>query len=67
MFKHALNDVIGALAVLGDLVEVAGQHLDGFINLGALVVVEYRERRRCGFLQLAEQFHREPSEVVDEV
>ena len=40
MLQHALDDVVGAPAVLGDLFEVAGQHLDRLVDLGALVLVE---------------------------
>ena len=67
MLQHALDDVVGAPAVLGDLFEIAGQHLDRLVDLGTLVLVERRDRRRCGLLQFVEQFDREPGEVVDEV
>ena len=40
VLQHALDDAVGALAVLGDLAEIAGQHLDRLINLGPRVVVE---------------------------
>ena len=52
MFQHALDDPVGALAVLGDLVEVAGQHLDRLVDRP-----HARPRRAppppgCRFLQL---------------
>ena len=52
MLQHALDDVVGALAVLGDLFEIAGQHLDRLVDLGARVFVEGREGRRGDLLQL---------------
>ena len=38
MLQHALDDVVGAPAVLGDLFEIAGQHPDDLVDLGALVL-----------------------------
>ena len=67
VFQHRLDDVVGALAVLGDLLEVAGQHLDRLVDFGALVLVERRDGRRGGLLQLVEQFDRQAGEVVDEI
>ena len=51
VFEHALDDAVGALAVFGDLVEVAAQHLDDLVDRGAFVVAEGRHRRRCRLLQ----------------
>ena len=67
MLQHALDDVVGAPAVLGDFFEIAGQHLDRLVDLGALVLVERSDGRCGGLLQLVEQFDRQPGEVVDEV
>ena len=68
MLQHALDDAVGALAVLGDLVEVAGQHLDRLVDLGALCPRRASAmRRRGGLLQLVEQLDRQAGEVVDEV
>src|SRR3984893_7772096 len=47
VFEHALDDAVGALAVLGDLVEVAAQHLDDLVDRRALVVGERCHGRRC--------------------
>jgi hypothetical protein len=38
MRQHAFDDAVGAAAVLGDLVEIAGQHPDDFVDLGAGIV-----------------------------
>ena len=67
MLQHALDDAVGPPAVLGDLFEIAGQHLDDFADFGAGVVVECRDAGIGGFLQLVEQFDREAGKVVDEV
>ena len=67
MCQHARDDAIGPLAVLGDLFEIAGQHSDDLVDLGALVLVERRHGRRHRFLQFVEQFDREAGEIVDEV
>jgi hypothetical protein len=52
VFQHALDDAIGALPVLGNLFEVAGQHLDRFVNLGTGVLVKGSDAGRRGLLQL---------------
>ena len=53
--------------MFGDLVEIAGQHLDRLVDLGARVLVERGDARRGALLQLVEQFDRQPGEVVDEI
>jgi integrase/recombinase XerD len=53
--------------VLGDLFEIAGQHLDRLVDFGAGVFVECRDAGIGGFLQLVQQFDREAGEVVDKV
>ena len=40
MFQHALHDAVGATAVLGDLFQIGGQHLDDLFRLGAVIVIE---------------------------
>ena len=67
MLQHALDDAVGAPAVLGDLFEIAGQHPDDFVDIGAFVFSQPGDGRRRGLLQLVEQFDREPGEIVDEV
>ena len=67
VLQHDLDDVVGALAVLGDLVEIAGQHLDRLVDIGARVLVERGDARRGALLQLVEQLDRQPGEVVDEI
>ena len=67
VFEHALDDVVGALAVFGDLFEIARQHADRLIQLRAFVLAERFGRRPDGLLQLTEQFVGERGEVVDEV
>ena len=59
--------MLGALAVLGDLCEVAGQHSDDLVDLRARIVAQRSNGGRRRLLQLIEQFDREASEVVDEV
>jgi hypothetical protein len=53
--------------VFGDLLEIAGQQFDGFVNLGALVLAECRDRRGRRLLQFVKQLDRQMGEVVDEV
>ena len=67
MRQHARDDAIGALAVLGDLAEVANQEAHRLVQFGTLVVVERGERRTGNLFQFVEQLNREASEVVDEV
>jgi hypothetical protein len=38
VLQHALDDTVGAPAVLGDLFEIAGQHLDDLVEFLALIV-----------------------------
>ncbi len=67
MLQHALDDAIGAPAVLGDLFEIAGQHRDDFVDVGALVFGQPGDRRARSLLQFFQQFDRKPGKVVDEV
>ncbi len=67
MRQHAGDDAVGAPAVFRDLLEIAGQHSDDLVDLGALVFVERRHRRFHRLLQFVEQVDREAGEVVDEV
>ena len=67
MQQHALDDAVGAPAVLGDLFEIAGQHRGGFFDIAARVLVERRDAGRRGLLQLVEQLDRQCREVVDEI
>ena len=67
MHEHTLDDAVRAPPVLGDLFEVAGQHVDDLVDLGALLVAERRQCRCRGFLQLVQQFARQTGKVVDEV
>jgi hypothetical protein len=67
VFEHALDDTVGALAVLGDLVEVAAQHFDHFVNRRTLVVAEGRYRRGRCLPQFQQQFARQLGEVVDKI
>src|SRR6516165_9489946 len=67
VLQHALDNAVRPPSVLGDLVEIARQHRDRVIDLGAGAVIERRQCRCRGFLQLIQQLDREASEVVDEV
>jgi hypothetical protein len=67
VLQHALDDAVGAPAVLGDLFEIAGQHVDRLVDFGASVFVECGDAGIGGFLQLVQQFDREAGKVVDEV
>ena len=67
MFQHRLHDAVGTFAVLGDLLQVAGQHGRDVLDLCALLFGQRGEARRGGFLQFAQQIHRQSGEVVDEV
>jgi hypothetical protein len=52
VLQHALDDAIGAPAVFGNFLEIAGKHVDRFVDLDALVLAEEGESRRGGLLQL---------------
>ena len=54
-------------AVLDDLVEVAGQHLDRLVDLLALVASNVASAGAAVLFQLIEQLDREPGKVIDEV
>ena len=67
VLQHALHDVVGALAMLGDLFQVAREQVERLANRSALRLIE---RRHCGFRcfrQLFEQLDGQAGEVVDEV
>ena len=65
MQQHVLDDGIGTLAVLHDLVEIAAQHIGQFVDLLAPFFIEVHVFE--GFLQLINQFSRHPGEIVDEI
>ena len=67
MLQHALDDIVGTSSMLGDFFEIAGEHLDRFVDLGTLVLVQCSDCRGGGLLQFVEQFDRQPGEIVDEV
>ena len=67
MGKHALDDVVGALAVRNDPLEIVGQRFDDLIDFAALAFVERRDRRRDRLLQFVQQPDRKPGEIVDEI
>ena len=67
MQQHAPDYAVGAPAMLANLFEVAGQHCDRLVDIGALVLVELFEGRRCRLLELLQQLDRQAGEVVDEV
>ena len=67
MFQHAFDDIVGAPAVLADLFKIACQHVDGFVDLGALVISDCSNHRGSCLLQLVKQFDRQPGEVINEV
>ena len=52
MFQHRLHDAVGTFAVLGDLLQVAGQRGGDVLDLCALLVGQPGEARRGSFLQL---------------
>ena len=65
MQQHVLDDGIGTLAVLHDLVEIASQRICQFVNFGARLLV-YRYALQ-GVLQFINQFGGDPREIVDEI
>ena len=67
MRQHAFDDVVGALSVLDDPLEVAGQRGEDFVDIAALFLFQRRERRGGLLLQFVEQFDRKAGEIVDEV
>ena len=67
MFQHRLHDAVGTFAVLGDLLQVAGQQCRDVVDLRALICRSARLRRRDRFLQFPQQIDGQFREVVDEV
>ena len=53
MQQHVLDDRIGALAVLHDLVEIALQHIRDLTDFGAHLVVKMNAAK--GFAQFVDQ------------
>jgi hypothetical protein len=67
MRQHALDNTVGAAAVLGNLAQIPCQHVDRFVELGAPAIVERGDCRRRRLLQLVEQLDREVGKIVDEI
>jgi len=58
MGKHALDDPIGPSAMFSDLLEITGQHLHHLVHLGALILIEDRDRGLRCVSQLVQQLDR---------
>ena len=56
VLQHALDDVVGTLAVLDDFLKVSCQHLDCLVDVAAGVFVKASDDWCSGLLQFAEQF-----------
>ena len=65
MQQHVLDDRIGALAVLHDLVEIALQHIRDLGDLCAQLAVKVRAAKRLP--QFVDEFDRDGREIVDEI
>ena len=65
MQQHVLDDRIGALAVLHDLVEIAPQHIRDLVYFCAPLIVDLHGLK--SLLQFVNQFDRNCREVVDEI
>ena len=55
MFQHRLDDAVGTFAVLGDLLQVAGQHGRDFLDLCALLFGQRGLSRSDRVLQFPQQ------------
>ena len=63
--QHVLDDGVGALAVLHDLVEIVAQSVRQFGDFSARLIIERHASQ--GFPQFIDQFGRDPREIVDEI
>ena len=55
---RAARDLANMVDMLGDFLQIPREHLDRLVDLAAPVLVQRRDRRRGGALQLVEQFDR---------
>src|SRR5262249_53539378 len=67
VLQHASHYSVSAAAVLDNLLQIPGQHLDCFQNLGAFAGTDRGDGLSRGLLQLVEQLDRESGKIVDEV
>ena len=65
MQQHVLDDAIGTLAVLHDLLEIAAQHVRQLVDLLARLVVDRQALHDA--LQLVDQLARDGREIVDKI
>src|SRR5687768_18576452 len=65
MQEHVLDDGIGALPVLNDLVEIAAQHVRELVDFRTEVIVEGSAVERLA--QLVDQLAGKGGEIVDEI
>ena len=63
--QHVLDDGIGTLAVLHDLVEIALQRIRNLADLCSQLAVEVRSGKRLP--QFVNEFDRDRREIVDEI
>ena len=67
MRQHALDDAVGAPTVLGDFLQIAGQHPDDLVDLRTRIIGERCYGWCCGLFQLAKQFDRQVGEIINEI
>ena len=67
MQQHAFDYAVGPVAVLSDLAQVVGQHVDDFVERNPPFLAQSLAQRRQFVLQLVEQIERQGGEVVDEI
>ena len=65
MQQHVLDDRVGALAVLHDLVEIALQRIGDLADLCAQLAVEVDAAKRLP--QFVDEFDRDGREIIDEI
>jgi hypothetical protein len=65
MQEHALDDRIGALAMLHDLFEIATQHIGQLFELGVRSRINGYSAQ--SILQLVDQLGRDARKIVDEI
>ena len=67
MREHALDDIVGPLAMLRDAFEIAGQCFNNLLGLGALIRIQDRNGRVDRGLQFVQQLDRNFRKIVDEI
>jgi hypothetical protein len=67
MSQHALDDIVGAFAMLSNPLEIPDQEIACLREFATPLIVERRKSRRGRLVEFVQEANGKASEVVDEI